>query len=282
MLPDFLYIGGARCGSTWVYSCLKEHPEIFVPNLKEIQFFNNKQGRFKRGIGWYKTFFNDAKSFKTAGEVSPTYLACKKCPKRIYEFLPDVKLIVSLRNPVEMVYSRYLGRIDRGDLCIDDDIIESGKIKFNQHYTPYIEEGFYYKHLCNYLRYFPKENFLFLVFDDLKKDSKIFIKRIFDFLQVDTDFKPSVINKKIHSGGYSEGRRLINILFSPFRYIVDGRVLDLDFPRKFLVHNFFSEKGKKPKMRKDQRNRLIELYREDISSLSQLIDRDLSNWIKES
>ena len=277
MLPDFLYIGGPRCGSTWIYNCLKEHPEIFVPNLKEVQYFNNKLGRYKKGINWYENFFKNINGAKTVGEISPPYLADEKTPKRIHKTIPNVKMIISIRNPIQVAYSLYIEHIKRGDIKPNSDIIKSGSKQYVKHLPPFLYHGLYYKNISNYLKYFPKKNFLFLVFDDLKENSERFIKNVFKFLKVDADYMPSVVNKKINAGGYSEGERIVNKLFSPIRFINDD--IDLDILRRRIVKTFYDKNEGKPKMPIEFKNKLLNYYEEDLLNLFKLINRDMKNWM---
>jgi hypothetical protein len=104
IFPDFVGIGAQRCGTTWLYEMLKSHPQIRMSTEKELNFFNVN---YHRGIEWYQKFFIGTPSHMICGEYSPRYLANKNTPKRIKQTIPGAKLLVSLRNPVEQVFSRY-------------------------------------------------------------------------------------------------------------------------------------------------------------------------------
>src|SRR2546423_13513556 len=114
IIPDFLIIGGQKCGTTSLYYYLIEHPNIAPAVRKQMHFFDN---RFKKGFGWYKSNFPTifSKWYKTflhkqkfvSGEATPYYLFHPLAASRVHQFLPDVKLIVLLRNPVNRAYSHY-------------------------------------------------------------------------------------------------------------------------------------------------------------------------------
>ncbi len=105
MLPTFLGIGTQRGATTWLANCLREHPDVFVPELKEASFFDI---HYRYGWHFYEGFFGGAQNVKAVGEITPDYLYCLKCPERIARHLPDVKLFAILRNPIERAYSAYI------------------------------------------------------------------------------------------------------------------------------------------------------------------------------
>ena len=121
-LPDFLIIGAARSGTTSLYEYLIQHSSIHSAVGKEVYFFDKK---YNKGINWYRSFFPSKfskiiisslqkKSFLT-GEATPRYLFHPHSPKRVHQVIPNVKLIVLLRNPIDRAYSHYQMEVDHGD-----------------------------------------------------------------------------------------------------------------------------------------------------------------------
>jgi hypothetical protein len=107
--PDFLIIGSAKSGTTTLYECLQRHPNIFLPALKEPQFFS-KNSVFEQGAAWYKALFAQAEDSQICGEASTTYTRwphTPDVPRRIMNLLPNPKFIYLMRNPVERAYSHY-------------------------------------------------------------------------------------------------------------------------------------------------------------------------------
>src|SRR5258706_8639865 len=114
LLPDFLIIGGQRCGTSSLYYYLTEYPGIISASTKETHFFDEE---FGKGTGWYRAqfptfFYKDyvrkvhKREFRT-GEGTPYYILYPHAPRRIAQITPNVKLIALLRNPVERAYSQY-------------------------------------------------------------------------------------------------------------------------------------------------------------------------------
>ena len=208
VLPDFLIIGAARSGTTSLYQYLTEHPSIIPGVGKEIYFFDKK---FKKGINWYKSFFptkfsmaiikNKQKTKCITGEATPRYLHYPHAPKRIFEFLPKIKLIVLLRNPIDRAYSHYQMEVSSGneELSFEESIEKEGertkgimeKMQDNENFysvyfyrKSYLTRGLYYEQLKRWFKFFPRENFLILKSEDLYSNpSKIYQKSL-DFLEL--------------------------------------------------------------------------------------------------
>jgi hypothetical protein len=107
-LPDFLIIGAQRCGTTYLYDLLTDHPSVRSASHKEIHFFDR---HFARGLQWYQGHFpvngSGSSQFELCGEATPTYIAYRSVRDRVHELLPDVRLIVLVRNPVDRALSHY-------------------------------------------------------------------------------------------------------------------------------------------------------------------------------
>src|SRR5260221_5257590 len=114
LLPDFIIIGAAKAGTTSLYGWLSGHPYVSPASTKEVHFFDYN---FFRGKDWYRTHFpleRDRAAFAQehgrpflTGEASPSYVSHYWAPRRIAAMLPDVKLIMLLRNPVDRAYSQF-------------------------------------------------------------------------------------------------------------------------------------------------------------------------------
>src|SRR6056297_562433 len=103
---DFIGIGAQKAGTSSIFHFLKEHPEICTSSKKEIHFFD-KEYNYLKGIKFYRKFFNNCSSKNIKGEFTPRYIYHPKVAQRIKKYFPDVKLIVSLRNPIERAISHY-------------------------------------------------------------------------------------------------------------------------------------------------------------------------------
>lgn len=177
-----------------------EHPEIFVPiKDNEIDFFS---WRYNKGFDWYNTLFEEATDGQVIGEISPRYLSVLDHPvaKRIYEFQPKMKLIITLRNPVERAYSHYHLhlRSNEGFGKPEEEILEG---------TEYFDYSLYYDSIQRFLKYFPRDNMIFMIYDDLESQPKAYLTEVFSFLGVDPEFEPSMIDRKFHAKKLDQSHR---------------------------------------------------------------------------
>lgn len=168
-----------------MYTILKQHPDIFLPEEKELMFFTH---HYDKGIEWYKMFFESIKNESCAGDISPPYLISPSAASRIHKDYPNAKIIVTLRNPPDQVNSMYHLWITRNR--INQDIRTA--IQEKKHL---LDSVLYYKHLSRYLEFFDKSKILILFYEDLKKDPKNYLRQIYRFLGVE-EFYPKNLNQK--------------------------------------------------------------------------------------
>jgi len=198
--PSFLIVGAQKCGTTWLGRVLSQHPEIFFyPD--EIGFFDNPK-TFSKGKNYYFSYFSKANECQIIGEKSPHYLICKDggkfnftegIHKKIKSYLPDVKIIVLMRNPIERATSAYNHHVRLKNIS---PIKSINRMLLNQSnyetikYLGILEFGLYYDYVIKYLDEFESENILLMFYEDLMKDKELSLSKICDFLKVpDYSFK---------------------------------------------------------------------------------------------
>ena len=184
-LPNFLIIGGQKCGSTWLWKNLSEHPNIYLPTQSECEFFSKNNVLSAHDIDTYReTFFSNQKDESLIGEKTASYFwtstAHQECysgpkkpnpttPKHVYDILgKDTKIILSLRHPVMRALSAYCHHLHHGSLIHTGNFLETAK----QHGI--IHMGFYASHLREWLAWFPKENIHTVILEEdiIKNPSK--------------------------------------------------------------------------------------------------------------
>lgn len=220
-LPNFIGIGPQRSGSTWLYQQLRNHPEVYMSDRKEINFFDKN---YHKGVDWYKKFFSDSseKKFLAVGEVSPAYLYSEKTPELIYHLLPDVKFISILRNPSHRAFSQY-------KYAVRNNKEQRRLLEYLQQ-TDVIERGFYSEQIQKYYKFFPAENFLFLIFEEIMSDPCLGLSKIAMFLDIDSNkFDSNLATKKINS---SE-----NFRFEEFSRFV-RKILKKQREKDFLYNDY--------------------------------------------
>ncbi|MBW7475542.1 sulfotransferase domain-containing protein [Paenibacillus oenotherae] len=195
--PDFLIIGTQKGGTTSLYHYLTQHPNIKAAAVKEVHYFDHQ---FDKGFDWYKRHFPPGLSAQAlTGEASPYYLFHPQTPGRVRELLPDTKLIVLLRNPVDRAYSHYQMMVRRGleQLSFPEALLaESARVQdeyermaqdpgyssTNCEHFSYLKRGLYAEQLKRWFHYFPPEQFLIMSSERLLQDPAECCQRAWDFL----------------------------------------------------------------------------------------------------
>lgn len=189
-MVNFIGIGAQKAGTSWVYACLYEHPEIHAP-IKELHFFS--RDRFEKGKEWYESHFSNAKEGQQVGEFSTSYLYSPETPARIAKLYPDVKLIAILRNPRDRAYSQYRNAIKAGE--IDESVSYE---EYAAEEQSVIAQGCYAAQIRRYYEHFPKEQVLILIYEDIAQNPAAFMRQIYEFIGVDPNFVPSMLERQIN------------------------------------------------------------------------------------
>lgn len=190
-LPHFLIIGSQKAGTTTLYHVLRQHPQLYLPPRKELNFFFHED-LYRRGSAYYERFFDGAAPGQLCGEASPGYICHPQAAERIFRLLPNVKLILTVREPIARAYSQYWdNRRHLSEWRTFEEVVEHYLDDTYQPGKPgYFSRGVYIRYIQRYLEFFPSEQLLILVFEDLRADPRAFYRRIFEFLGVDTGFDP--------------------------------------------------------------------------------------------
>lgn len=246
-----------------MYHCLKEHPEIYMPAVKELRFFNYN---YDDGIESYSEHFTDAGDAKVRGEITPDYYRQDYALLRIKEQLPNVKLIFILRNPIERAFSQY--QLYCGT--------EYKEMSFEQTYRKcpdLIEWGMYGKHLEFIYQHFLKENVLILEYDLLKGNPGVFLQQVFEFLGVDETFEPKNLTKTYNKVIYPKLQRLLTGI---------GLNLVIDIVKSSFIGDLIRkrQKEKKNEMPEKDFKYLSSCFSEDVKKLGAILGADLSHWLK--
>ena len=273
-LPTFLGIGVARGGTTWLHSLLASHPDIYMPTQrKEIRFFDEY---YDYGIDWYKSFFPPselAANYRAIGEFSPQYYRCEECPGRILTSLPNAKLIVSLRHPVDRAYSHYGFYVQRRNFAgsFDDFLTDQPQV---------LEQGYYHKYLKRYLEFFERERILVMVFEWTVTDVLDTKKSLAEFLNVDMDkFPPSAGGGKVNASKVPKARLFYSVAAKMARQLRRWRLDGLVDSVKHLGIERGLHLGKPlPPLHEEKKEKLSQLYQDDINLLETTLNIDLSCW----
>lgn len=174
-LPNFLYVGPDKAGSSWLHEMLLKHPDAYLTPAKDLYYFDRY---YDRGLEWYAAQFRDARDERIVGEVCQDYLFHPEAAARIYETLGPVKVMVSLRDPVERAWSSYLYMRKHG--IGPDTFSEALRSR-----PELLDHGRYASGLDRFLELFPREMVHVALFDDLVADPQAFMDEVTTFLGID-------------------------------------------------------------------------------------------------
>lgn len=297
-LPNFLIIGAAKSGTTSLYYYLSQHPEIYMSPVKEPYFFaiegegtnfqglgNLKNFKYVKDIETYSALFDKVSNELAIGEASTWYLYKPQAVKRIKYYIPEAKLIAMLRNPVDRAYSQFTYMISEGREPLMDfsQALEAESKRISNNWLPwwhYKQRGFYYQQLKRYFETFNHEQIKVYLYEEFKDDSITVLQDIFNFLGVDNRFVPEKLQK--HNVTYIPQSQTINQLLNP-RNSFNSTLRNI-FPsqlRKLIKSQLLKlNKRQPPSLKIEVRKELVAEYREDILKLQDLIQKDLSHWLK--
>jgi len=207
-LPDFVIIGAHKAGTTSLFEYLCQHNSVLTGPWKETRFFDKYYGQ---GIDWYRAFFplkaqctgheaGDVAVRRLTGEATPEYLFDPRVPARIHHHLPNVRLIVVLRDPRYRAYSDYQHQIDFGwnpaptfRCALKDELNRMAAMNGgppDEWYDSddaahsYLWRGHYAEQLERWLAYFPRERIHVLRTEELKSDPTRVARELEQFLDI--------------------------------------------------------------------------------------------------
>lgn len=278
---DFMGIGFIKCGTTWLYDCLSEHPEVCMSHIKETRFFVNNDilNDFSR-IENYKHYFDGCKRGQLKGEFSPQYIESDLALKQIKEFYPDIKFILMLRNPVERAISKYFFDLKYSEKDIkrqvDKDILN--KYPNSQYY-------FYYNSIKKWFNHFPSQNIHIIILEEASINPKENIKKLYSFLGIDSDFIPQGLNKQSNKAHVFYFPNLQKI-FSKSHHFLKKRPAISKFLKRVRPLYRLKEKIRsknikyynKPEISLEVKAELQKKFQSEVEGLENFLNRDLSIW----
>ena len=252
--PNFFVVGAAKSGTTSLWQYLRQHPDIFMPTdiaLKEPSYYCDSYG-VEGYEAYLSIFFRDVRNEKRIGEASTPYLTSPESARKILEAVPDAKIIMLLRNPVNRAYSlwKWMHAYRYETISSFEDALEAefncrrNNPEFLSQFRKggstyywdfmYFHSGLYHTQVKRYHDLFPKEQLSMIIFEDFIQNPLQMVQELYDFLGVDSNFSPEI---KIHNEGLAGyGPLPVNI-------------------RRYLE----------------------EKYSKDVSELSKLLNRDLKS-----
>lgn len=301
-LPGFVIVGVPKAGTTSLYHYLKDHPQVFMPVKGELHYFTRDfigaacegpgdQATFRRVCrdwGEYRAFFAKARADQVVGEASPSYFFFPDCIPRLKEALgSDVRLILALRHPVDRAYSNYLHlrRGDREHLAFEEALAaeeERRRLGWGDFWR-YREHSQYADRLETYLDAFPRAHLEVVIFEELIRDPRAVLSRLFGFLGVEPSYRPRNLDIVYNKAGKAKNPVLAAILRGTGRFGAVGR--------RVLPASLFgwlqrardraataNREGVRERLSPGLRRRLFADYEDEVARLERLLGRRLDVW----
>jgi len=224
---NFLVCGTQKGGTTTLDAYLRQHPEICMGKYKEVHYFDSEMPFLYPHPDYrlYHDFFEPKPGQWIWGETTPIYMYWYSAPRRIWEYNPNMKLILILRNPIKRAYSHWNMQRERGNepLSFIDAIAEEEKrrrlsLPYQNRRFSYLDRGYYTEQIKRLRAYFPADQFLLLKSDELKKDPKTILDQIANFLGIPINQNYSKLD--LHSRNYESplDQKTYNILLDLYQY----------------------------------------------------------------
>jgi hypothetical protein len=293
ILPNFIGIGAPKAGTTWLAKCLGEHPDVFMAAVKEVDFF--KYPDFRDRLDLYASHFVGAQGCKAVGEFTVRYFAQAKVPDRIRDLLPNVRLLLSLRNPIDQVVSHYWHlRRQNFHNANPSNSPRTLEEAIERYPELLLSPARYATHLTRWQDRFPREQLLVILYDDIENRAADVLHRVFAFLEVDPNFQPRSIMEKgiavrrgmsprsekagqVHQRIYSG---LVARIYSPLKRMIGtkraARLKDVLRVRE-AMNIIFMREGY-PQTEPATREHLQTLFADEIQRLQDILQLDLSHW----
>jgi hypothetical protein len=297
--PNFFLVGAPKAGTTSLYHCLGQHPQIYMSPIKEPHYladeirlanFTDELQALQRDLkvpagpvsAWsdYLKLFEGASTHTAIGEASVCYLWSETAPQNMAARFPNAKILMMLRNPADRAYSQYLHMLSLVKRPISfrehmDTALAATSTRIGELY-PFLEFGFYCRQLERYLAFFPRQVLGIYFFEDFQQNPLAVLQDMFRFLGTDPGFEPDLSKRHMFPRvarspatarlvRWARGRRIAQRVASPMLRRSIRRIMY--HPRTHLT------------LEPADRSRLVDLYRDDIRRLSALLDRDLDSWL---
>ena len=212
---DFLIIGAQKAGTSTIDGLLRQHPNVQMATNKELHFFDN-ESNFQSGVvdyAKYESQFNWNDPEKKFGESTPIYMYWDKAIKRIWEYNKNIKLIIILRNPIERAFSHWNMEKSKGkdkatlmEAITNEEIRSKECLPFQHRIFSYIDRGMYSSQIRNILRFFEREQLLFIKYEEFILDNFKTIESISDFLGLPFQkelFQIQILNQGVYQEAIS-------------------------------------------------------------------------------
>jgi Sulfotransferase family len=285
--PNFFLVGAAKAGTTSIYTYLSDHPEVFFPSIKEPHFFTQVRPAPEQQFlieavtkrTQYVRLYARAAGHRVIGDASPSYLWHPEVPKRIRAEIPEAKIAIILRDPVERAFSHYLMDYREGaqnqpfyEALLND--MKRPEKGWGVSYL-YYELGLYAGQIGRYLDVFKPDRVKILMFDDLRHDPKAVLSELALFLGLDPSPLADIdTSRRYNSYAAPRNQYLRRLAGAKFSRLV-GQAIVPHRLGAYIFERFFLKEATKPQLDPRARELLCSLYDPELDRLEKLLGRRL-------
>lgn len=278
-----MVVGAQKAATTWLFECLHEHPDVFVPDLKEVHFFcpgpQCRFSRYDKGVGWYEGLFPEV-GFTASGELTTDYMFYPGIAEKLYAYAPHLKIIFMLRNPVDRAYSAYwMWKRHTPDLPAFREMVDRE--------PAFLERGLYHRQIVPFLDLFGRDRVRIYVYEEVLEDKRCFLSDLYGFIGVEPDFLPRSMTRSV--GATRRYPPAIGFLL----YKVASPIINL--PGVIAAWRFFRRRTNiweralellsvgrggqgYPELGENDREYLASHYRSENARLFDLLGREITVW----
>lgn len=291
-LPNFFIIGAPKCGTTALHYYLSQHPDIFMGSVKEPHFFASDLDapQYVKSASRYEALFGGFSGEKCVGEASPLYLFSSMASRNIADYLPSSKVIIMLRNPIEVAYSLHSGLVANGreniqsfEQALDAEKgrvagIISSKSAVPSSVVLYRQVVSFGEQIQRVFSSFNRDQVHIIFYDDFRRDTQAEVSKVHAFLGV---AKTSVDDTSVKNKNKTSRLRFVWGWWMNLPPHVRAGISKTipKFLRVALLRVNTKEEDR-PSLAKETEVKLFTELKVDVDLLARLTQRDLSNWMK--
>ncbi|MGH7508107.1 MAG: sulfotransferase [Gemmatimonadales bacterium] len=299
-IPDFFIVGAPKCGTTALYSYLRQHSAVFMPERKEPRFFatdldcgSQREGRyFVRDRDAYLQLFASAGMALRIGEASPQYLYSAMAAQNIKDFCDKAKIIALVRDPVELMYAYHWQRFNDGNEDIEDfgEALDAERERKQGGRIPpkcFMAKALWYREVATlsyqierFMAIYPAEDLMVIVYDDMKADTPAVYRDVLRFLEVDDGFRPEL--PVVNASKHVRSKWVRDMLREPPAVVLRTArgLLPRGLRQRLVAQLWRRNIVQRPRRPMDPalRRRLQAEFAPEVERLGRLIGRDLTAW----
>ncbi|MCC0177422.1 sulfotransferase domain-containing protein [Waterburya agarophytonicola K14] len=272
---DFIAVGPFKTGTTWIYDYLINYEGVALPTkVKETFFFDKK---YDQGLDWYYSHFTDIQENQKVGEIAPSYFNSESAPQRIYDFNPECKILVTLREPVSRLVSFYSHMKQRGRIEPEVSLAAALPDK-----PILLDTARYYFHLSRWIKVFGSNNVEVVFFEKLKESPNNFALEILDKLEIEAENVSYDLSKRSNASQAPVNHSISKLVYSGVKLLHNtGLHKIVDYGKQLGVKQLLtSKKQKKSQLSRDEFSEIFNLCKQDVLMLESELNLDLSPWKK--